>query len=219
MSNRPPFTLIELLVVIAIIAILASMLLPGLQQAREAGRATVCKSNLKQFGVVYDLYAGDYQGVCPPAVNGTWRWLVSPYIENQQGTFDPTLGKLKLQCPTATTLHPETLYGSSIAQVDLPWQMWLYWRRDRIAAPSQKIQNADSASSSSAWYEWLVSTHWATISYLMPEARHNRGANLLYVDGHVAWVRNTAPPGQYGGYAGWPDVAADQWVDISVKIE
>src|SRR5687767_11619333 len=101
-SGRRGFTLIELLVVIAIIAILAAILFPVFARAREAARATSCKSNLKQIGTAFAMYRQDYDETMPLnnfSVNsdtsclaqttrthfgGTMGNSLQPYIKNAQ---------------------------------------------------------------------------------------------------------------------------------------
>ena len=66
LAVRHGFTLLELLVVIAVIGILAALLLPAINRAKSKAQAAACLSNLKQFGVAFDLYAGDHNdGVLP----------------------------------------------------------------------------------------------------------------------------------------------------------
>jgi len=77
------FTLIELLVVVAIIGILASMLLPSLSKAREAGKRAVCLSNLKQVGVALQMYIDDNNSYFPSKGSGSHQF----YWFGKRGTL------------------------------------------------------------------------------------------------------------------------------------
>src|SRR5512137_3187006 len=90
-SRRTAFTLIELLVVIAIIALLLSILVPSLQQAREMARFAKCKTNMKSQGLAMSMYVIENQDWIPPYYcyfeRGSswkeWNWMdfTMPYVD------------------------------------------------------------------------------------------------------------------------------------------
>jgi prepilin-type N-terminal cleavage/methylation domain-containing protein/prepilin-type processing-associated H-X9-DG protein len=93
------FTLIELLVTLSIIAILASVLLPGLARAKQKAKSTQCLSNARQLGISVMLYVGDFSETYPPssdynlpadAPRRVWPVMILPYAQAQKTYLCPS---------------------------------------------------------------------------------------------------------------------------------
>ncbi len=92
------FTLIELLVVISIIALLMAILMPALQRVRKQAKHVLCRSNLKQWGLVWTMYAEDSSGKFPPYLADDWMRQLVQYYSNTNAL---------LYCPMTTKTYEE----------------------------------------------------------------------------------------------------------------
>ncbi|UCG57769.1 MAG: type II secretion system protein [Phycisphaerales bacterium] len=97
-SRRQAFTLIELLVVIAIIALLMAILMPALQRVKRQAKTVACQANLKQWNLIFSMYANEHDGRFPGWLDAGNRWplVLKELWPHYRDTDDLFL------CPVAT---------------------------------------------------------------------------------------------------------------------
>ena len=210
-NNKSPqrldFTLIELLVVIAIIAILASMLLPALGNARDKARTMTCMGNLKQLVFAEIQYTVDGDDYLAPtfiaqSASSRYCWCWDESSTTNSFPLLPYFGS-KLQfvktatCASDTEIqnYPVGTYGkisytrnTNLGQTHvppLPEDGLIKIVQIKPTTPSEVIMTADlDPANSSGRVINFIATNNYRISY-----RHNQFASASFVDGHVGSVR------------------------------
>lgn len=182
-KERSGFTLIELLVVIAIIAILAAILFPVFAQAREAARATSCRSNLKQYATATLMYVQDYDETYPPGVylNGAcynyYYTIIDPYVKNKQIT----------QCPSEPRAL-DTTYVGACGPGTLSPQYTSYFTNaaifTQVGAPLA-LAALNYPADSIMMFDGNIANTQAQIV----QARHSGSFMASYADGHVKAIK------------------------------
>lgn len=146
-SSSKGFTLVELLVVIAIIGVLIALLLPAVQQAREAARRMQCSNQLKQLGLALHNYHDTY-GSFVPRKQGTNGETVDPHVNHNYGRASGFIGLLPF-------MEQQAMWNKIAAgDANMPpwgpagWKSWSVWDvpPPGIACPSATADHPTAAS-------------------------------------------------------------------------